>query len=108
MKIDISTAAADNAVWGLATWTDVDPRTDFFSVEVRGLTNAQRIETAGDQLKYLQKTLVLNLSRPGDTINDLDDRIRYGIPALQDPVRQKYVLSQFGLQERLDHLWIYR
>ena len=70
--------------------------------------SAQRIESAAGQLKYLQKTLVLNFSRPGDTINELDDRIRFGIPAIEDPARQKHVLSQFGLQERLDHLWIYR
>ncbi len=108
LKIDISTPTEDHAVWGLATWTEVDPRTDFFSVEVRGLTNAQRIESGGNQLKYLQKTLVLNFSRPGDTVNETEDRIRYGVPALEDPARQQYVLQQYGLQERLDHLWIYR
>ncbi|MEZ6138808.1 MAG: hypothetical protein R3C53_28310 [Pirellulaceae bacterium] len=108
LKIEITTEAEDNSVWGVAMWNNVDPRTDFFAVEVRGLTNAQRIESAGESLKYLQKILVLHFSRPGDTINELDDRIRYGIPALEDPKRQQYVLDQFGIQERLDHMWVYR
>jgi hypothetical protein len=108
LKIEVSTAGNNKEVWGVATWTDVDPRTDFFSVNVQGLTNAQQLEMDGDQINYLQKTLVLHFSRPGDTINEMDDRIRYGIPALEDPERQKYVLDQFGVQERLDHLWTYR
>ncbi|MFM8379885.1 MAG: hypothetical protein ACKOB1_11245 [Planctomycetia bacterium] len=28
--------------WGVAVWTDIDPRIDFFSIFVRGLTNAVR------------------------------------------------------------------
>lgn len=108
VKIELSTEATDNQVWGVATWVDVDPRTDFFAVQVQGLTNAQRLKLEGDQLKYLQKTLVLHFSRPGDTINELEDRIRYGIPALENPARQQYVLRQFGIEERLDHHWIYR
>jgi hypothetical protein len=108
LKIELSTETGDKPVWGVATWVDIDPRTDFFSVLVAGLTNAQRLKLEGDQIKYLQKNLVLNFSRPGDTIDETEDQIRYGIPALENPARQKYVLSQFGLEERLDHLWIYR
>ena len=69
--------------------------TDHFSVHVEGLTNAQRLKLEGDQIKYLQKNLVLNFSRPGDTINELEDRIRYGVPALADPERQRYLLQQY-------------
>lgn len=98
----------DNSVWGVAMWTGVDPRTDHFSVQIAGLTNAQRLKLEGDQIKYLQKNLVLNFSRPGDTVNELEDRIRYGVPALSEPARQKHVLEQYGLEERLDHLWVYR
>ena len=39
-----SDGRADNRVWGVATWNDVDPRIDFFSVYVGGLTNAYRWE----------------------------------------------------------------
>lgn len=108
IKLWRDTDTIDNSVWGVATWTHVDPRTDFFSVQIAGLTNAQRLKLEGNEIKYLQKNLVLNFSRPGDTINELEDRIRYGVPALSDPERQQYVLKQFGLEERLDHLWVYR
>ena len=40
--VKISTATEDNSVWGVATWVDVDPRIDFFSIYVTGLTNAYR------------------------------------------------------------------
>jgi hypothetical protein len=108
LRIPLSTATDDNAIWGVAMWADVDPRTDFFAVNVKGLTNALRVEEAGGETKFLQKTLVLHFSRPGDTINELEDRIRYGIPALEDPERQKYVLDQYGQTKRLDHVWDYR
>lgn len=108
IKLWRDTDTVDQSVWGLATWTGIDPRTDFFSVQIAGLTNAQRLKMEGNEIKYLQKNLVLNFSRPGDTVNELEDRIRYGVPALADPERQKYVLDQYGLEERLDHLWIYR
>ncbi len=107
-KIQLSTEADNHEVWGVATWQDIDPRTIFFTVRVRGLTNAQKIESQGEDLKFLQKQLVLHFSRPGDTVNELEDKIRYGVPAIDDEARQKYVLDQYGLKERLDHLWIYR
>lgn len=108
IKLWQDTDTQDNSVWGVATWTGVDPRTNFFAVHVEGLTNAQRLKMEGEEIKYLQKNLVLNFSRPGDTVNELEDRIRYGVPALADPARQQYVLDQYGLEDRLDHLWIYR
>lgn len=107
-KILLSSEADNHEVWGVATWQDIDPRTIFFSVRVRGLTNAQKLESRGSEIAYLQKQLVLHFSRPGDTVNELEDKIRYGVPAIDDEARQKYVLDQYGLKERLDHLWIYR
>ncbi len=108
IKLWRDTDTVDQSLWGVAMWTGVDSRTDFFSVQIAGLTNAQRLKMEGNQIEYLQKNLVLNFSRPGDSVNELEDRIRYGVPALSDPQRQKYVLDQYGLEERLDHLWIYR
>ncbi|MCC6510556.1 MAG: hypothetical protein IT423_15750 [Pirellulaceae bacterium] len=108
VPIQLSTPRESHEVWGVATWTDVDPRTDFFSVEVRGLTNAQKTENVDGKLVSKQKTLVLNFSRPGDTVNELADKIRYGVPAYSDSAHQKLILSKYGLQERLDHYWIYR
>lgn len=107
-KIPLSTEADNHEVWGVATWQDIDPRTIFFAVRVRGLTNAQKIESQGEELKFMQKQLVLHFSRPGDTVNELEDKIRYGVPAIDEEARQKYILDQYGLKERLDHMWIYR
>ncbi len=108
LKIERSSEGKDVAVWGVATWTDVDPRTDFFAVEVTGLTNAQRIKQNGSELDFQQKTLVLHFSRPGDSIDELSDEIRYGVPAIDDNERQQYVLDSFGIEKRLDHIWVYR
>lgn len=68
----------------------------------------QKTENVDGQLTFQHKTLVLNFSRPGDTINEIADRIRYGVPATTDEAQQKAILSKYGLQERLDHYWIYR
>ena len=71
----VSTDLVDHSVWGVATWEDVDPRIDFFSVFVQGLTNAyqwvdpprvQAGRSPGQGPRLLQKTLMLNFWRPGD------------------------------------------
>ena len=108
VPVQQSTALVSNEVWGVATWTDIDPRTDFFTVEIRGLTNAQRSENVDGKFVSKQKTLVLYFSRPGDTINELADIIRYGVPAYADAQQQKLIFSKYGVQERLDYQWIYR
>ncbi len=108
VPVQQSTDRVSHEVWGVATWTDIDPRTDFFTVEVRGLTNAQRSENVNGKFVSKQKTLVLYFSRPGDTINELADIIRYGVPAYADPEQQKLIFSKYGVQERLDYEWIYR
>ena len=62
-------------VWGIATWTDVDPRIDKFSVYVSGLTNALQWEIAeesdgDDQVgagrDVWRKVLKINFMTPGD------------------------------------------
>lgn len=82
MTIQRQKVELGQSMWGVATWTDIDPNMDFFTIEVKGLTNAQRIQLEGDKLKYLHKTLVLNFFRPGDTINIGADKIQYGVPAV--------------------------
>jgi hypothetical protein len=87
-------------VWGVATWEDIDPRTDRFSIYVSGLTNAYRWSDKpgafkpGDPLgkgRNLQKkTLKLNFWRPGDAIAPKEKEIRFGIPG------------------ELDYEWVYR
>jgi len=118
IKIPISEAGVERGVWGVVTWEDVDPRTDFFSVYVRGLTNAFKFVDppgaykAGDPpfagRVFAFKTLQLNFWRPSDSVLEHEREIRFGIPVEPDPERQQRILSMFGLKDRLDYLWIYR
>jgi hypothetical protein len=98
--VPVSTELVDKSVWGVATWVDVDPRVDYFSVFIEGLTNAYRWvdppegfkpgdpPTAGRQLE--QKNLMLNFWRPGDEFKEDQQTIHYGIPG------------------KVDSSWIYR
>ncbi|MEC9095910.1 MAG: LysM peptidoglycan-binding domain-containing protein [Planctomycetota bacterium] len=89
-KIDLEDAESGKGVWGVVMWEDVDPRTNFFSLYVQGLTNAYRYEDTaeapqvGDEIaagRVIElKTLQLNFYRPGDTIELTKDSIFYGLP----------------------------
>jgi len=87
-------------VWGVATWEDVDPRIDRFSIYVQGLTNAYKWADKigeykqGDPLltgrSLYRKTLKLNFWRPGDEYSEDETEIRYGLPG------------------QVDYEWVYR
>ena len=105
--IPLSTATEDKSVWGVATWVDVDPRIDFFSIYINGLTNAYRwtdsvpgaapleptipggkggpvedaVRAAAAERQYKHKTLQLNFWRPGDEFVLMEDEIRTRAPA---------------------------
>jgi hypothetical protein len=80
--------------WGVATWEDLDPRIDRFSIYVRGLTNAYKWKDAkgaykkGDKIgtgrRLARKTLKLNFWRPGDEFYEREDEIRRGVPGEVD------------------------
>lgn len=99
-RIAVSSELVDHSVWGVATWEDVDPRVDFFSVAIEGLTNAYRWIDSPDGFKagdpptkstvLLQKNLVLNFWRPGDEFVEDQRVIRYGVPG------------------KVDYSWVYR
>lgn len=109
MDISASTLEEDKSVWGVATWSDVDPRLDFFAIDVRGLTNAFKIRIDSDGIKnFDRKTLRIYFWRPGDAIDESKDRILLGLPAFENKDRVEYYLKQFNLKERLDYEWIYR
>lgn len=85
-------------LWGVAIWEDVDPRLDYVSVYVNGLTNAFRIEHQQDgSQKTVQKTLQLNFWRPGDSIDQSDDVVDYGIPLTNDHRKQIEVCYRYEL-----------
>jgi hypothetical protein len=87
-------------VWGVATWEDIDPRTDRFSVFVGGLTNAYRWSDEAGKFKpgsplgtgrrLQRKTLKLNFWRPGDEFDPKEREIRFGVPG------------------EVDYEWVYR
>ena len=108
IKIPYTSDSAAPGVWGVATWEDVDPNLDFVSVEVFGLTNAFEQDGAGMAAPYRRKALQLNFYRPGDTMRQTEDLIRFGVPAYDDEQEQAYVLEKYGLEERLDYRWVFR
>ncbi|MEX0679565.1 MAG: hypothetical protein WD063_21000 [Pirellulales bacterium] len=98
--IPLSTDLLDKSVWGVATWEDVDPRVDYFSIYIEGLTNAYKWIDKPDEFKpgdppttgrqLMQKNLMLNFWRPGDRYREDERIIRYGIP------------------DKVDYSWVYR
>jgi len=98
--VPTSSELVDKSLWGVATWEDVDPRVDFFSVYVEGLTNAYKWVDPPEAFKkgnppttgrvLVQKNLMLNFWRPGDEYREDQRIIRYGIPG------------------KVDYSWVYR
>jgi hypothetical protein len=89
-NIPWSEPPADESVWGVAMWEDVDPRVDFLSIFVKGLTNAYDYRQDTDPAvpgeppsRFKMKTLQLNFWRPSDDRNE-DAEIRYGVPKSAD------------------------
>ena len=87
--------------WGVATWENIDPRVDFFSIFIKGLTNAYRWQDQPEGYRpgqdpiakgrrFVRKTLKLNFWRPGDEYEETESEIRYGIPG------------------QVDYEWVYR
>jgi hypothetical protein len=115
IDLPISTPEEDRSVWGYATWVDVDPRIDSFSVLVRGLTNAYKIREVpnggneiGAQRKLLARTLQINFWRPSDAKGTDESAFKLGVQIDSNPENQKKILERYGVDERLDYLWIYR
>lgn len=118
--IPVSTPTADRRVWCVATFDNVDPRADYLSVFVGGLTNAYRWEPpaggvykpnqpAIEQDRVKSKILQLNFWRGGDSVDLNDNEMEYGIPIYSDdPGRQKKVLETYKIDRPITHRWIYR
>jgi hypothetical protein len=117
MRLDVDGGPDDRGVWGVAMWEDVDPRVDFFSVYVQGLTNAYRFEDPPGEFKagdppgkgrlFAAKTLQLNFWRPGDIANPTEEEIRYGLPSVAAEERPPY-LKMYGQESWVDYQWVYR
>lgn len=118
VPIPQSDERTERGVWGVVTWEDLDPRMDYFSIYVRGLTNAFEFTDPAGALKpgdppgtgreFRFKTLQLNFWRPGDAAYQHEDEIVFGVPIDSDPEKQLEILSQYGLEQRVDYRWVYR
>lgn len=89
----------DDGLWGVAIWNvqrPIDPRIDFFSVFVAGLTNAVR---PNDDAEMQPKLLQLNFWRPGDSVGAREDEIRYGVPRGEE--------ARYGMRYPEDAQWVY-
>ena len=99
-----------SGLWGVATWEDVDPRIDFFSVFVGGLNNAYRWQDSPDNFqagdppgkgrKFQRKLLQLNFWRPGDTLSENEREIRFGAAP--------GAAINYGTGEGVAYSWVYR
>jgi hypothetical protein len=109
-SIPVSDGRIDKSVWGVATWTDVDPRIDFLSVYVGGLTNAYKWEDLPGEFKpgdapgkgreFARKTLQLNFWRPGDELDQSERELRYGVPLGK--------AGLYGVPDGVAYQWVYR
>jgi hypothetical protein len=108
--IPVSDGRTDQGVWGVATWEDVDPRLDFFSIYVGGLSNAYRWEDTpgafqpgdfpGKGRRFSRKILQLNFWVPGDEFLQEEREIRYGVPAGKADL--------YDVGEGVAYRWVYR
>ena len=108
--IPVSDGRIDHSVWGVATWTDVDPRIDFFSVFVGGLTNAYQWtdnaaaykpgDAPGRGRRFTHKMLQLNFWRPGDDLQPNEREFRYGVPLGKS--------SLYDVADGVAYRWVYR
>ena len=102
--------AEGEEAWGVAMWEDIDPEMDFFSIFVKGLSNAYQwtdpegAYKAGDPpgkgREFVRKTLQLNFWRPGDRFMQHESEVTYGVPAGKS--------SLYGVDEGVAYQWIYR
>ena len=115
MPIATTGESVGREYWGVATWDNVDRRTDFFSVYVQGLTNAYRWEDdeSNDQggfaagRKYRFRTLKLNFYRPGDAVHEDGGEFRFGLPLTQG-LPSGEILDMYQMEEPADFTWVYR
>ncbi|MDG1874632.1 MAG: hypothetical protein P8J27_12025 [Mariniblastus sp.] len=95
-KIPQARNASDPGIWGVAIWEDVDPRIDYVSVYVKGLTNAFRLNQDSNGKSKL-KTLQLNFWRPGDAVGQDEDWVDFGIPLVDNPAEQAIICERYDL-----------
>ncbi|MFN6207434.1 MAG: hypothetical protein ACK49R_13430 [Planctomycetota bacterium] len=98
IEIPLSRSESDPGVWGVAVWEEVDPRVNYVSIRVKGLTNAYRIvATADGKIDVVNKMLQLNYWRPGDGAQQDRDFVSYGIPYTDGHAEQVAITKRYAL-----------
>ena len=70
--------ALSKAVYGVAVWRNVNPKTDFFSVVMSGFSNAYRISTDENGKRIVEeKVIVQRFDRPGDEFDQDEQEFRF-------------------------------
>ena len=88
----------DDGVWGVAIWENVNPRIDYVSVYVTGLTNAHQVVHKPDgSISFKRRTLQLNFWRPGDQVYEVTDDIDFGIPLVDNHRKQIEICRRYNL-----------
>ncbi len=102
-EIPLAETESAPGLWGAAVWEGVDPRVNYVSVFVSGLTNAWQIDPASRdaatmaETRVVHKTLQLNFWRPGDEVLQHRDEVRYGIPLVDEPAEQIEICRRYRL-----------
>ncbi|MCE9629601.1 MAG: hypothetical protein K8S94_02620 [Planctomycetia bacterium] len=92
-EMSASDMAPGEERWGVAIWEDVDPRIDFFSIYVSGLTNAIRWrqkpgsvvksdDPPGSDIEAILESLRLDFWRPGDARDGGDREMSVGFAGM--------------------------
>ncbi|MCA9036153.1 MAG: hypothetical protein KDA91_13545 [Planctomycetaceae bacterium] len=64
---DADAKPLDKATYGVAIWRNIDPKTDYFTVFMSGLSNAYRISTDAAGARVVEEKVVKQqFARPGD------------------------------------------
>ena len=118
VAIPLSQGRLSRSVWGVVTWEDIDPRIDYFSVFIRGLTNAFEFDDPEGAYKpgdapgtgrvFRFKNLQLNFWRPGDSVLEHEREIQFGVPIDANAALQQQILERYDMPRRLDHRWVFR
>jgi len=107
--LEVEAGRSIGGAWGVAAWEDIDPRIDFFSIYVGGLSNAYHWQDSGEfQLgdppgsgrRFQRNQLQLNFWRPGDDLAENEREIRFG----SAPGRAEL----YGTGEGVAYRWVIR
>ena len=79
-RVAADAPVGEGAVYGVATWTGVDPTTDHFTVLLNGFSNGYRIVDGPDGRPVVERrTGVIKFRRPGDEFDERETEFRLGV-----------------------------